>query len=327
MQIFKTTWLNSYIGIWLVFQGAITLPFMSQERTSTSHSAADASADNSLTNASLASVEPGRSTSASEGNRLLQPWRLPQAAGPGVSVRVAQKPALEPLDYGIGFDRSCLNWETSASSSAMPFQVLVNEQVVAEFPDQAQAYRIGKQLKASIQAIAASPKDLKIARDGSAVVVQWRQQQVFTVDSGLSQQIGQSSEAIAATWINALRATLEHAPLSATEVEVALKDLAPTEKQFAGVASWYGPYFHGRRTASGETFNQNELTAAHPSLPFDTKLKVTNRINGRSVIVRINDRGPYIGRRSLDLSRRAAQCIKSEIKGVVPYQATILQPS
>lgn len=71
-------------------------------------------------------------------------------------------------------------------------------------------------------------------------------------------------------------------------------------------ASWYGPKFHGRMTANGEIYDQMALTAAHKSLKFGTLLKVTNTKNGRSVIVRINDRGPYIEGRDLDLSKGAA---------------------
>ncbi|RFC69517.1 MULTISPECIES: septal ring lytic transglycosylase RlpA family protein [Mesorhizobium] len=73
-----------------------------------------------------------------------------------------------------------------------------------------------------------------------------------------------------------------------------------------GKASWYGPGFHGRSTASGERFNQSNLTAAHKYLPFGTKLRVTNARNGKSVVVRINDRGPYVRGRLLDLSKGAA---------------------
>ncbi|NEO68868.1 MAG: septal ring lytic transglycosylase RlpA family protein, partial [Moorea sp. SIO3H5] len=76
-----------------------------------------------------------------------------------------------------------------------------------------------------------------------------------------------------------------------------------------GIASWYGSAFHGRRTASGERFNQYALTAAHRTLRFGTRVKVTNLRNGRSVIVRINDRGPYIRGRIIDLSRGAARII------------------
>jgi rare lipoprotein A len=77
----------------------------------------------------------------------------------------------------------------------------------------------------------------------------------------------------------------------------------------SGHASWYGPGFHGRRTASGEIFNTNELTAAHRSLPFGTKVRVTNQRTGQSTVVRINDRGPFAHGRIIDLSRASAQAI------------------
>jgi rare lipoprotein A (peptidoglycan hydrolase) len=74
-----------------------------------------------------------------------------------------------------------------------------------------------------------------------------------------------------------------------------------------GVASWYGPGFHGNPTASGEIFNQQALTAAHPTLPFGTPVEVINLDNGKSVRVRITDRGPFVRGRAIDLSHRAAQ--------------------
>jgi rare lipoprotein A len=82
----------------------------------------------------------------------------------------------------------------------------------------------------------------------------------------------------------------------------------------SGRASWYGPGFHGRRTASGETFNTNELTAAHRTLPFGTRVRVVNKRTGKSVVVRINDRGPYAHGRVIDLSRASAEAIG--LKGV-----------
>lgn len=72
------------------------------------------------------------------------------------------------------------------------------------------------------------------------------------------------------------------------------------------MASWYGQKFHGRRTASGERFDMHELTAAHPTLPFGTLVEVRNLDNGRSVVVRINDRGPAIAGRIIDVSYAAA---------------------
>lgn len=74
-----------------------------------------------------------------------------------------------------------------------------------------------------------------------------------------------------------------------------------------GNASWYGPGFHGKRTASGQRFDQNRLTAAHRRLPLGTRARVTNLVNGRKVDVTINDRGPYVGGRIIDLSRAAAR--------------------
>ncbi len=76
-----------------------------------------------------------------------------------------------------------------------------------------------------------------------------------------------------------------------------------------GIASWYGPGFHGRRTASGERFDMYNLTAAHRSLPFDSQVEVRNRDNGKTVRVRINDRGPFISGRIIDLSYAAARVI------------------
>ncbi len=82
-------------------------------------------------------------------------------------------------------------------------------------------------------------------------------------------------------------------------------------------ASWYGPHFHGRMTANGEIYDQMAFTAAHKGLKFGTLLKITNPRNDRSVIVKINDRGPYIGGRQLDLSKAAAMQLGMMKRGVV----------
>lgn len=91
-----------------------------------------------------------------------------------------------------------------------------------------------------------------------------------------------------------------------------------------GIASWYGPDFHGKETANGETYDMNELTAAHRSLPFNTRVRVTNQINNRSVDVRINDRGPYIKDRVIDLSRAAAERIDMIGIGTVPVTVEVI---
>jgi len=92
-----------------------------------------------------------------------------------------------------------------------------------------------------------------------------------------------------------------------------------------GIASWYGPGFHGRRSASGEQFNQNTMTAAHRTLPFGTQVRVTNLRTGASVVVRINDRGPFTRGRVIDLSRAAAGAIGMIGSGVAPVKVEVLQ--
>lgn len=82
--------------------------------------------------------------------------------------------------------------------------------------------------------------------------------------------------------------------------------LKPGKEYQRGTASWYGPGFHGRRTASGERFDSMDMTAAHRYLPFGTKLRVVNETNGRSVVVRVNDRGPFAHRRIIDLAKGPA---------------------
>lgn len=76
-----------------------------------------------------------------------------------------------------------------------------------------------------------------------------------------------------------------------------------------GFASWYGEDFHGRLTANGETFNMNSLSAAHPSLPLPCNVRVTNLMNHRSIVVRVNDRGPYVGGRVIDVSAKTAKVL------------------
>ena len=92
-----------------------------------------------------------------------------------------------------------------------------------------------------------------------------------------------------------------------------------------GVASFYGRKFDGRRTASGETFDMHELTAAHRTLPFGSKVRVTNAANGRSVVVRINDRGPFSGHRLIDVSRAAAERIGLVAPGSGRVTLTLLE--
>lgn len=136
------------------------------------------------------------------------------------------------------------------------------------------------------------------------------------------------SDALQAT--NRLRRLLGNAePLSEvtgkprrqTQVSV-----GPFHIALSGMASWYGPGFHGNQSASGEIFNEHKMTAAHRSLPFGTQVRVTNLDNGLSVIVRINDRGPFHGNRIIDLSTAAARVLGLIQTGVAPVRLDVITP-
>src|SRR3984957_18321542 len=91
-----------------------------------------------------------------------------------------------------------------------------------------------------------------------------------------------------------------------------------------GIASWYGPTFHGKHTANGETFDSGALTAAHRTLPMPVNVRVTNLDNGRSIVLRVNDRGPYARGRIIDVSARAAQLLGYDVIGTARVRVQIM---
>lgn len=99
-------------------------------------------------------------------------------------------------------------------------------------------------------------------------------------------------------------------------VAVAPGKIARIKPYQIGTASWYGSYFQGRATASGEPYDMYDLTAAHPTLPLGSWVRVTNLLNGRAVVVRINDRGPIVPGRIIDLSYNTARVLRFESKGL-----------
>ncbi len=111
---------------------------------------------------------------------------------------------------------------------------------------------------------------------------------------------------IAAVGLIALLPRTEARPSGELALMPAPTPIAAAASGAVGIASWYGEDFDGNPTASGELFDMNDLTAASPTLPLGTKVKVTNLRNGRSMVLRVNDRGPYFGGRLLDVSKAAA---------------------
>nr|WP_204104085.1 septal ring lytic transglycosylase RlpA family protein [Spirulina major] len=138
---------------------------------------------------------------------------------------------------------------------------------------------------------------------------------IFAISLGLATIGGGlvwSSLAIAGTPAKEITATFPQSEISALRTH-------------RGMASWYGPGFHGNRCANGEIYNQYGLSAAHRTLPFGTQVRVTNLNNNRAVVVRINDRGPFIRGRIIDLSQGAAQAIDMVGSGVAPVKVEVLQ--
>lgn len=126
-----------------------------------------------------------------------------------------------------------------------------------------------------------------------------------------------------AAWVCAL-ALLVLAGCSSAPKSGSGASAIPSGHSESGMASYYGNEFQSRKTANGERFDQGKLTAAHRTLPFGTRLKVTNTQNGKSVQVRVNDRGPFVKGRIIDLSSSAFKTIASQNAGVVPVRIQVI---
>lgn len=207
------------------------------------------------------------------------------------------------------------------------YEVWVNNRQIANFPSQTQANAMQMRLIKLLKSPNLDASQLKPGLVDGTPVLMTGNRFLFRINKEISQETTRSSDVLAIEWVNNLRIALQKPVLSLVEGQLEMYGLTSSNQKLSGLASWYGGYFHGRTTANGETYNQNELTVAHKSLPFNTYLQVTNLNTGKPVIVRVNDRGPFIPPRSLDLSREASRCINSETAGVVPYEAVILQPN
>ncbi|MGF1459442.1 MAG: septal ring lytic transglycosylase RlpA family protein [Leptolyngbyaceae cyanobacterium] len=211
-----------------------------------------------------------------------------------------------------------------AMKSSPKSQVWVHNQFIGAVSGQVAAQKIAYRLRSLVQSGQLDPTQLKPLIGSNFVGIGHHNDVLFLLDETFQPHPEVPATLTAIQWINNLRLAFDEAPLEPVDIQMALENLVETSETIYGTASWYGPGFHGRRTANGEIFNENALTAAHKTLPFNTRLKVTNRMSGQSVVVRINDRGPYVGQRSLDLSKAAAHCLGSAQRGVIPYEAVIL---
>ena len=207
---------------------------------------------------------------------------------------------------------------------AEEYRILINGKVAIALANSQQVRLIASRL----EGVLADPDfDAKLIRPailGKYPAAMMSDRLLFVADDSFSLKDDENIELVLINWVNALRVALEEKPLRLVEAQQQMYRITETSQEFRGLASWYGPYFHGRLTANGETYDQEAFTAAHPSLPFNTYLKVTNLENQETMIIRINDRGPYIYPRTLDFSRGVARCLQSKESGVVPYRAVIM---
>ena len=228
-------------------------------------------------------------------------------------------------------------WQCSPKTGNTPktqsrngrFQVWLRGCEVAEFPTKAEADQFSKRIRQVLKTPGVDLSKLQPGFEDNAPAGKWGDKVLFVVTPELAQALDRNSELLAIEWINHLRVALGQTDLELGTAQAKMYGLEDTSQALDGVASWYGPYFHGRITATGEVYNQYALTAASRTLPFDTYVRVTNRKNGKTVVVRINDRGPYVDEhlRILDLSYRAATCLGSDETGIVPIDAVILKPA
>jgi len=207
------------------------------------------------------------------------------------------------------------------------YEIWINHKFVAYIPDEFAINLFKQRLTQLAELPELDGTQLRPAIVNKMPSVMIGNQFVFGVSEHTSRQLNLSADLLAIEWVNNLRIALKAPPLSLAELQMEMYGLVPSDVGFSGTASWYGDDFDGKLTANGEIYHQKEFTVAHRSLPFNTYLLVRNLLNGNSVIVRVNDRGPYIPPRSLDLSTQAAISIRSETTGVVPYEAIILKPN
>jgi rare lipoprotein A (peptidoglycan hydrolase) len=184
-----------------------------------------------------------------------------------------------------------------------------------------------------------NPRDIQPAEIENTPVIMARTVELIRIEKPLAQAQGQSPKAVTMSWINALRIALGADTIDRTPREIASRgfsptvpsDLSPQNRSEVtgwiqrGMASWYGPGFEGKRCANGERFNMEDLTAAHRTLPFNTRVRVTNPATRQTAIVRITDRGPFSHRRIIDLSKGAAKAVGLLSSGTGPVMIEILK--
>jgi hypothetical protein len=210
-------------------------------------------------------------------------------------------------------------------SSAQDYQIWINNQKVISMESENVAKVITQRLDYILSESDFDPNEIYPTFVDNQAGGKIGDRILFLIDDKVAHDDVINKHLLAVQWVNNLRIAMNVPPLDMLSAQLKMYNLEETKEGFEGTASWYGPYFHGRLTANGEVYNQYGWTAAHPSLKLGTYLKITNLSNQKSMILRINDRGPYIPPRTLDLSLGAAWCLDTIEEGVIPYEAVIMK--
>lgn len=220
-----------------------------------------------------------------------------------------------------------VNLQPPSESGVSLAPVTMHGCVVAYVADPVEAEQVSQQLERWLREPWINWEAIVPALSGDQVSIQLGQYRLLSLPPAVAAQFDCHPHQLITDWVNNIRSVAGASILPLAQAQEDMYAATETTYVADGVASWYGPDFHGRTTANGEIYNQYDLTAAHRSLPLGTLVRVTNRDNGRSVIVRINDRGPYVdeAHRIIDLSYEAAKILDSVGHGVIPVELVILE--
>jgi len=232
---------------------------------------------------------------------------------------------IEPLAY-LSYHQGDPKFDPpNINSPLQDYQILVNKKQILQIEQPEVAKVISQRLDYFLSKSDLDPNKIYPILINNKAGAKIGDRILFLIDDKVAHDDVINKHLLALQWVNNLRLALNTQPLDLLSAQLEMYNLEETDQDFEGTASWYGPDFHGRLTANGEIYNQYDWTAAHPSLKLGTYIKITNLNNEKSMILRINDRGPYIPPRTLDLSLGVAWCIDSIKDGVIPYQAVVMK--
>lgn len=216
----------------------------------------------------------------------------------------------------IGYTQTGSQWNLTLNGSPR-FSLRAHSQLAPQMNQQ--FAHMSRTLNQLLEHTPVQKLDIRPVIDGQEYSIQVQRKELFQIDASLASGHRKSQLDFLLDTTNQLRRSFGNKPLRTFD-----RLQAHHLKGTIGYASWYGGQFHGRRTANGERYDINKLTAAHPRLPFGTKVLVTSLHTKQSVIVKINDRGPFVGHRLIDLSPAAFDAIGALGQGVMKVHLKIL---